>query len=431
MLKNSRKFNQRGAVSVQSALLVGTLATSTLVGGVAYASSQSSTPIVYAGDSMCVTAEYVGDSKLNSYKGDCIIETPTPSPTNSTESVSSPTPSPSVTPTATPTSEPSVTPTPTPTVTVAQPTIGTAADISSVANTATTVGIPTEIATSTDGSKVVAIQAKKIFSSSDYGQTWNLLADISTSIAGNSIYFSSVTPSKDGTSFYVSPGTERSASSIWFYKVNAVTKATTATWLPTGDLPSFTSIDVSDNGAKFVAMRSDGFAYRASSVGSWTKGSSLGINMQVASSGDATKSLAVGFGGAVYKSIDSGVTWTNLKQPSVQKWVSIDSDAAGNKWFATTQGGNVFYSTDMGATWIPYEILGTGTWSNISVSTDGQVIVVGKGGSTGQVFFSKDGGATWATSSSLSGGFWGMVNISPDGHRFYVRNNTGVKTGAI
>lgn len=433
MPKNLRSFTQRGAVSVQSALLVGALSVGSVVGGIAYSgiqntSTTSSASTVVEDSGICVTASYVSDLKIKKSKGDCPVDEVTPVPTQSPTSSPTPTTTPTAAPTPTPTSSPIVTPTPTPTV--APPSIGGNAGVSSVTNTSTTVGFPTRIASSSDGSKIVAIQSKKIFSSKDYGQTWKLLVDISTSIAGNSIFFSSVTTSKDGTSFYVSPGAERSASSIWFYKIDTIKETATATFLNSGDIASFTSIDASDNNGKFIAARSDGSMYRASGVGSWIKTSYTGTT-QVAASSDGTKAVTVGVNGFVYKSTDSGQTWTKLTQPTVQKWVSIDSDDAGSKWFATTQSGQIFYSVDMGATWTAYDILGSGTWSNISTSSNGQVIAVGKAGTTGQVYFSKDGGSTWSISDTLSGGYWSLVRVSPDGKRFYAQNNKGLKAGVI
>jgi photosystem II stability/assembly factor-like uncharacterized protein len=436
MQKKFKKFNQRGSVSVQSALLIGVLATGSVVGGVAYADSQSASyssgmPTSSENPGMCVTAAFVSDLKTKSNKGDCPIDEPTAAPTSNPAPIVTSTPTPTAPqPTSTPIVTPSPEPTPTPTI--APPSIGSNAGISTVVDTSTSVGLPSSVATSIDGSKIVAIQSKKIFSSNDYGQTWKLLVDISTSIAGMSISFNAVTPSKDGTSFYVAPGAVGSPSSIWFYKIDATKASPTATsmFLNSGDVASFGSIDVSDSGAKFIASRSDGYMYRTGGVTSWIKGSYTGIS-QLAASADGTKAVSVATNGSVYKSTDSGTTWTKLTQPSVQKWVSIDSDAAGDKWFATTQSGNVFHSTDMGATWIPHDVLGVGSWSNISVSNDGKVIAVGKTGAAGQVYFSKDGGGTWSTSSALSGGYWSLVKVSSDGHRFYAKNNKSLKTGVI
>lgn len=440
MPKNSRKFNQRGAVSAQSALLVGALATSTLVGGLAYVGSQSSATAVSAGDSMCVSAEYVGNSKINSYKGDCVIETPTPTSTDSVAASPSPTVSASASPTTTaPTSTPVVTPTPTPTPTVEAPSIGTNASVTNLRNTAVDASNVRSIVTSVDGLRLAAHTDKKVYVSDNAGQTWKLTNDISTSIAGVNRYFASIASSKDGSKVVIGPGNSGSAESLYVYKVSLLTQNyVSASGLNYGDVGTFLSMESSDDGGKMIALRSDGFVWKSvNGGGTWTKGQSVnasnysgGVN-KIAMSADGTKLVAVG-NGSVWNSTDSGTTWTKKVQPS-QKWTSIDTDSSGSKWFATVQGGKVYYSTDMGATWTPYDILGvSANWSSISTSSDGKVIIVGKSISKGELFFSIDGGETWKTSSATEGfGYWNVIKISPDGKRFFAQSSTTIKTGII
>lgn len=430
MRKDFRKLSQRGSVSVQSAVVGGILATSVMAGGAGLVAAQS-TPVINSGNSgLCVVAGRTDDQNLSSYKGDCIVETPTPTPTVSLTPTPTATASQSAPPAPNPTPSVTSTPTPTPTPTVA--TIGTSAGISSVVNTNSDVGSPFAIAVSSDGTKIVAIQSKKIFTSKDAGNTWKMAIDITNSMAGSSMSFKAVTPSKTGTSFYVAPTKVSSTASFSaFYKIDAtVPNGVNPVSLPYGNYPSFTSMDSSDDGRNFLATQFDGFAYKGSSVTSFTQSIYMG-DAKLTMSSDGTKAVAVSSSGSVYSTTNSGSTWTNLKQIAVRKWTNIDSDASGSKWIATEQNGGVYYSTDMGATWNQYSILGTGPWTSVSLSDDGQIIAASKAGTTGQVYFSKDGGNTWATSSSLGTGVWTLVKISPDGKRFYAATNVGLKTGVI
>jgi hypothetical protein len=81
----------------------------------------------------------------------------------------------------------------------------------------------------------------------------------------------------------------------------------------------------------------------------------------VASSADGTKLVAVVNGGGIHISPDAGVTWTAADAPN-RNWSAVASSADGNKLVAVVGGtvaflsgggppGPIYRSTDSGVTW--------------------------------------------------------------------------------
>ena len=60
----------------------------------------------------------------------------------------------------------------------------------------------------------------------------------------------------------------------------------------------------------------------------------------IASSADGTKLAAVGVGGQIYTSADSGVTWTARENSRL--WRAIASSADGTKLAAVVLGGQIY-----------------------------------------------------------------------------------------
>jgi len=63
----------------------------------------------------------------------------------------------------------------------------------------------------------------------------------------------------------------------------------------------------------------------------------------VASSANGTKLVAVVYGGQIYTSMDSGVTWT--PQDSNRSWSSVTSSADGSKLVAGVSNGGQIYTS--------------------------------------------------------------------------------------
>lgn len=172
---------------------------------------------------------------------------------------------------------------------------------------------------------------------------------------------------------------------------------------------------------------------------------------------DGTKMVVGMNGGLVYKSTDSGVTWSETAAPSYG-WnkVAISNDgqyifAQGNSNYvhvssnggtsftqkttnvqqnnnqlvcsATGQyvylGGGAFgagyvtVSTDYGATWSQKSATGTAVKQALACSSDGRYVVTGA--ASAAVYTSADFGANWTTRTNAGNRSWYGGNISDDG----------------
>jgi photosystem II stability/assembly factor-like uncharacterized protein len=100
-----------------------------------------------------------------------------------------------------------------------------------------------------------------------------------------------------------------------------------------------------------------------------------------------------GAAGSVWKSSDSGRTWTKLGNGLNSKSVQTLAiqPGQGNKIYAGTSTG-LYRSTDGGTTWSAFALAGQNVFSLLAISQTTQVLYAG----TAQgVFVSADGGATW------------------------------------
>ena len=149
----------------------------------------------------------------------------------------------------------------------------------------------------------------------------------------------------------------------------------------------------------------------------------------ITSSSDGTKLAAVVYGGDIWTSTDSGVTWANKTASlGVQNWSSITSSSDGSVLAAATvNGGNVYVSTTTGATWTPATSM-YGTWGHIVSSSDGTKLVV-SGGFGGALWRSADTGATWSQLTALGtttpGLGWNGLTSSTDGTKIVTDQYNG------
>jgi photosystem II stability/assembly factor-like uncharacterized protein len=118
------------------------------------------------------------------------------------------------------------------------------------------------------------------------------------------------------------------------------------------------------------------------------------------------------YNGKVVVSTDGGSSWTI---PSVASgsnaWRSVATSADGSRMYAIRTGGGLVYrSTDTGATWSSTSITDN-PWS-IACSSDGLTVLVGR---TTKPTLSTDGGVTFSTISTLPTGNWLLIGMSDDG----------------
>jgi hypothetical protein len=163
----------------------------------------------------------------------------------------------------------------------------------------------------------------------------------------------------------------------------------------------------------------DGAVYRSPDSGAtWTRTSApTNYWTSVASSADGAKLVAVAQpdsegDGAIYRSLDSGANWTRTSAP-INYWTSVASSADGTKLVATSDWELIYTSTNSGTTWTPTSAP-SNSWSAVASSADGTKLVAVA--SPGAVYTSSDSGGTWAPTSAPSNR-WHSVASSSGGDR--------------
>ena len=138
--------------------------------------------------------------------------------------------------------------------------------------------------------------------------------------------------SADGTKLVAAGGTQIHVSTD--SGTNWTAHESTRNWI---------SVASSADGTKLVAAVQDGQLYVSTDSGAtWTARESDRRWYSVASSADGTKLVAAVVGGQLYTSPDSGATWTACE--SNRDWWAVASSADGNKLIAAVSGGQLYTS---------------------------------------------------------------------------------------
>jgi hypothetical protein len=210
---------------------------------------------------------------------------------------------------------------------------------------------------------------------------------------------------------------------------------------------NWSSVASSADGTKLVAASyfefgGDGLIYASSNSGAAWAATHAPVNdwTSVASSADGTKLVAVTDAryegtnglvmGGVYRSADSGATWTRTSAPG-NEWVSVASSADGTKLAAMADAyydgtnelttGGIYISRDSGATWTQTSAPNI-PWFSVVCSADGTTLVAAAAGFS-QIYVSKDGGEAWTTGSPAAA--WTAVVSSADGYRVVATTTDG------
>ena len=280
----------------------------------------------------------------------------------------------------------------------------------------------TAIASSADGTKLVAVASGGSWVPMDSGGIW-----VSTNSGGTWTQTSApgagwvlVTSSADGNKL-VAFGTLRS----FYTSTNAG-----ATWI-SNNVPvvggKWDSLVSSADGCKLAVMSQQSvelgpLLLTSTNSGATWKTNNLpagGFWKPVALSADGTRLIVAGLG--ICLSTNFGETWTSTNSlPS--EAAAIVSSADGAK-LAAICGQLIFISTNLGMTWVQTGAPPT-NWISMASSADGSrlVAVAVTGGSyslppyvvDGPIYTSTNSGATW-TSNNVPGQNWTCVASSADG----------------
>jgi len=150
----------------------------------------------------------------------------------------------------------------------------------------------------------------------------------------------------------------------------------------------------------------------------------------------AVSMVAVAAGGGMYRSIDRGVTWTQLASTdagvalSGRQWQSVTSDQTGNIVAAAIQNGPIYRIGSPGLApsfttgWQAGTLEGSSTvlerpWRALASSVDAGVMVAAS--ENGEVYVSITAGRTWSLRNVVVGGgtvagAWNRVAMSDDGN---------------
>jgi hypothetical protein len=288
------------------------------------------------------------------------------------------------------------------------------------------------VACSSDGTKMIAADASPgyIWTSSDSGVTWTRRD------GPGSRAWAAVGISFDGTKAIAA------APDVNIY-TSSDSGQTWATPSTSFTLSSYSGISISNDGTTLFAAENvtGGHIRKSTNSGStWTSitnATSEGILPVTAGwrafrmvSDKTTLILGNGFGGSLYITYDSGITWTRINTEPLQApytGINISSDY-NNIVFISKDSGAAYYSRNGGSTWFRAQYTDLNNtpswWSALTGDSTGQYLtaIVNNGipGSaeptpnTGKIWFSHNYGEFWYTYANPGSYPWASVGISQD-----------------
>ncbi|MBV5338368.1 MAG: hypothetical protein J0665_02245 [Deltaproteobacteria bacterium] len=276
----------------------------------------------------------------------------------------------------------------------------------------------TGVASSGDGSKLVAVvdgtsdSKGFIYTSTDSGVTWTeRLNDLPRR-------WLSVASSIDGSKLVAVARNE----GIYTSSDSGVTWTIIYT-----SAKYWKDVASSDDGSKLVAVVKGEYIYISTDSGvTWAvRMNDLSRQwIDVASSSDGTKLAAVVYGGYLYTSTDSGITWTpQMTGSPVRNWYSVASSSDGSKLVAIVENGYIYTSTDSGVTWTERMNDMTRTWETVASSSDGTKLLAQV--YKGYLYTSIDSGVTWTARMNDTSRAWTSLASSSDGNKLVSLENNG------
>jgi hypothetical protein len=139
----------------------------------------------------------------------------------------------------------------------------------------------------------------------------------------------------------------------------------------------------------------------------------------IASSSDGGELIAAIYGGGIYVSVDSGVTWTETNS-TAGTWRSVACSSNGGKLFAALYGGGIYTNSATG-----WGIGGSTSgldWYSVACSSDGAKLVAAVNG--GGIYTSTNSGSTWEQQTT------GLPTGTPDWY-YVVSSANGSNLAAV
>lgn len=257
----------------------------------------------------------------------------------------------------------------------------------------------TGLACSADGMKIVAVSYNgQIYTSTNFGIAW-----VSNNVPA--LTWESVACSSDGTKMVAASETIAGGPTGGIYS----STNSGATWQlnTNGDFTILASAD----GNTWITRT----GYSTNRGSTWVPVSPASLSRRACS---AAGNIVVGANNhQIFVSTNFGTTWgpgTTLTSSNDVGPVASSSD--GSRTYATVYGGFIYNSTNSGITWIP--ITAYGDWLPITCSSDGTKLATAiyQGLFTASIYTSADSGATWSPANAPIAS-WGAIASSVDGNK--------------
>jgi hypothetical protein len=276
----------------------------------------------------------------------------------------------------------------------------------------------TDIATSSDGKKVVAVaRGGNISISSNSGSTW-----VVNTAAGTKLW-SGVAMTPNGST--IAATADNAGGGLWISTNGGVSWTSQAFLVG----KALTSVTMTSDGVKIAAVEGSGHVYTSTDSGAnWTD-NFAGTAYQdrffdVDSSANGSKLVTARYYGYVWISTDWGASWTTSGNRDYWKSIAISDD--GSKIVVGSETGynsTVDVSTDGGSSFshrTPSPLIGTNSYWGLAMSGDGSTIFASDRyfsgvGNDGYVWKSTNDGASWSQESGTNGRAWNAVTSNVDG----------------
>lgn len=269
---------------------------------------------------------------------------------------------------------------------------------------------------SDSGQYIVCAGASRVVVSHDYGTTWTAPSSLISQSYGP------VAVSASGQ--YMIATTNGSMYKSTDYGVN---------WAPiAGTNPqNWSGIDISANG-QIITGAFDSNKIQVSNDGGTTWATTT-INSAselytVSMSNDGTYMYASDINNnEVYKSSNSGISWSLADSGLSPYPQQVYSSASGQQVIATSAGTRLFASHDYGTTWQILSPAGAQCLYQAVISSDGNTIIAPDACQNAYIFISYDSGVTWTHDPVLgvsTSGWWNVIG-SADLSRIVLAENGG------
>ena len=256
-----------------------------------------------------------------------------------------------------------------------------------------------------------------IFSSWDKGTTWNLTDTLPGPVASLAIGHPGFATTPYLLVAAVAGGKVYTSDS-WGGSGTWVAHATNGNW---------STVACSADGMFIVAAAYNGGMYRSYDFGvTWARMPLWpAVNRtwtSVALSSDGSKIVAVEEA-YLYISNDYGTTWTTPEPYATRMYKAVASSADGSRLVAVVDAGAIYVSINSGITWVPWTDTtgGAVNWSSVTMSADGQKIYVSNTSYGAKSSPTHAARTTTGTVGSISGGQYDTIDLQ------YIGNNTFMK----